>query len=364
MKKIGIITFHDADNYGALLQTYALRFLLRQYGTQADILNYKCPQLQSAYQLFVLPKPTIRSLLRWGGKLLLSPILLYFRSRFAGFRKKYLTDTKSLSPRSIQNCAKEYDLLISGSDQVFNPRITDFDRSYFLAFNKNISKNYSYAASFGLQLDKLSNEERAFIKENLANFNHISVREKQGADIVQSLAGRQAEVHLDPTLLLNQAQWHQVAVMPKYQNYVLLYLMYKDPELITFAQRLAKAKKCTLLYIATMVDIKKRVPVKHITPTPQEWLGFFLHADYVVTNSFHGFAFSVNFNKNFFLGKLPPEWPVNSRLDNLLDVTGLTGRLYTNFTEHFDEPIAWDSINRKIEEERQNALTYLQEISE
>ena len=363
MKKIGILTFQNADNYGALLQAYALKEMLLSVGMWPEVLNYRCLKLEREYCFFSNPRLNLKWLLVKTVKLFFLPFFLYEKSLFNSFRKRYLTDTSSLYPQTISKIASQYDVFISGSDQVFNPRITDFDANYFLAFNPDSAKNYSYAASFGLALENLTEKERNFIKKNLSYFTRISVRETQGAEIVRDLLNRPAEIHLDPTLLLTHAQWHSLAVTPKYSNYVILYLMHKDPQLIDFARKLAQAKGCELLYICPTLDFKNRVRAKHITPSPQEWLGLFENASYVVTNSFHGLAFSVNFNKKFFLGKLPLTWPVNSRLDNLLHITGLHDRLYGNFTDDFDKEIDWEAVNQKLKEERQKAFAYLREIA-
>ena len=365
MRKIGILTFQNADNYGALLQAYALKKTIKDTGHKADILNYYSPKLPKDYKIFRLPKISPKDIVKKCAKFILSPFLLYIRWKFKGFRKQYLTDIEPVYPNKIENYANKYDIFITGSDQVFNPRITNFDRNYFLSFSKDKNKNFSYAASFGLSLKDLSDNEKEFLKENLANFNSLSVREKQGNEIIESLLSYKSEVNIDPTLLLSKAVWQKIAVSPKKKKYVLLYLMYKDKNIINFARKLAKTNHCKLIFISYSLDIIDRVPAKHITPTPQEWIGLFLNAEYIVTNSFHGFAFSVNFNKKFFLGHLPSHMPVNSRLDNLLEITGLYNRLYTNFsdTDNYDTPIDWQNVNKKLESERQKSLNYLQEIT-
>lgn len=365
MKKIGILTFQNADNYGALLQAYALKNFLSDIGNNTYIINYYCPQLQKDYKILKLPKLSIKDIVKKCAKFILSPFLLYIRWKFKGFRKQYLTDVEPVYPNKIENYVNKYDIFISGSDQVFNPRITNFDKNYFLSFSKDKNKNFSYAASFGLSLKDLNDKEKDFLKKNLLNFANLSVREKQGTEIIANLISCRNEVNLDPTLLLSKETWQKIAVLPKQNRYVLLYLMYKDKKIISFAKELANKKKCKLIFISYSLDIIDRVPAIHITPTPQEWIGLFLNAEYIVTNSFHGFAFSVNFNKKFFLGHLPSHMPVNSRLDNLLEITGLYNRLYTNFsdTDNYDTPIDWQNVNTKLETERQKSLNYLQEIT-
>ncbi len=105
-----------------------------------------------------------------------------------------------------------------------------------------------------------------------------------------------------------------------------------------------------------------RTGIKTICPTPEELLGYFLNAKYIVTNSFHGLCFSINFNKQFFIDLLSNNWPVNSRIDSLLDLTNLRDRLIDNIETDYDKPINWDSINKIIEEEKEKSLDYLKSI--
>lgn len=365
MKKIGIITFHRVNNYGALLQAYALKHVLLKQGNMAHILNYECPKLKNDYTLFPRFEMNLHWVIKQAKHILLFPLENQFRSHFLKFGNQYLNDTALLTPATISQVTADYDLFIAGSDQVFNPRITGFDSNFFLSFSSDKSKNYSYAASFGLSLENLTEKEHAFMKEHLSHFNRLSTRETQGEKIVKTLTNQEATISIDPTLLLTKTDWEEIAVPPKLkENYVLLYAMHKDKSLIAFAKQLAKETQCQLIYLSPQLDIRNRVPAKHITPTPQGWLGLFLNASYVVTNSFHGLAFSINLNKNFFLGKLPSKLSVNSRFDNLLNLTGLQGRLYTNFTnKKYDSSIDWSLVNAKLDQERRKSLVYLQEIT-
>ena len=366
MKKIGILTFQNADNYGALLQAYALKQVLINQGHVVKILNYCCPKIQAAYRINIqrnYPLTFIRKLKICIKLLLFLPLWWYVKTKFSFFRKKHLIDT----PKYYSDTIKQvfgYDLFITGSDQVFNPRLTGFDSNYFLAFSSNKTKNVSYAASFGFGLKDLSEKEKLFIQQNLSHLKCLSVREQQGAEIIRLLTGRTSQVNIDPTFLLTKDEWVSLAKLPKVKKpYVLVYLMNEDSNIISFAKKLAHNNNYELLYISSTLDIKQRLYNRHITPTPQEWLGLFLKAQYIVTNSFHGLVFSIIFNKHFFVGNLPKTWPANSRLDNLLGITNLQNRIYTNFTQDYNKPIDWSFVNRCVGKERQKALNYLQEIT-
>ena len=173
-------------------------------------------------------------------------------------------------------------------------------------------------------------------------------------------------MHIDPTLLLSKTDWEALAVSPKEKHYVLLYLLSEDPNLVRLAQQLAREKGCTLLFISPSIHFRKVENVSYMRPTPQEWLGLFQHADYILTNSFHGLAFAVNFNKSFVVAPaLGKRSYLNSRLDNLLEITGLQDRLYTSFTQTdiFNKKIDWQSVNKILDQQRQKSMTYLKEIS-
>jgi len=366
MKKIGILTFHNANNYGAVLQAYALKSVLINMGHTVHILNYYCPKLQKEYKGIPVLKKGLKELIKYPFKLLCFPILrARIATQFKAFREQYLLDTPPLTSNTIAKHTVSYDAFFCGSDQVFNPRITNFDSNYFLSFSSDKSKNYSYAASFGLSLENLSNRETQFLSTHLARFNRISVREKQGTKIVKALSAQEPSVHIDPTLLLTKKQWQTMAVAPKQSKYVLLYLMYTDPALVRFAAQFAREKGCSLLYISHSMRFGKKLPATYVKPTVQEWLGLFEHASYVVTTSFHGLAFSINLNKPFVVQRAEGG-NLNSRLDNLLTITGLQNRLYTPSTpiSLFDEPIDWEHVNKVLDEQRAISISYLRGVTE
>ena len=353
MKKIGILTFHIANNYGAVLQAYALKTVLKNLGANPQIVNYLSPKIVKDYKLF----SGIRSINDFIKKLFLPKIIIN-NNKFNNFRKKYLIDTIALNPKDINNIMNEYDAFITGSDQVFNMRNTNFDSNYLLSFVKQANKKYSYAASLGMT--ELSVKERIFLKEHLNDFSKISVREKQAAKIINSLTNKEVLTHLDPTLLLNKEQWNKLSKCNEKGDYILVYLMSNNDRVLSFAKKLAKEKKLKLINIS--LNFLNRTQIKTISPKPEEWLGYFLKARYIVTNSFHGLCFSINFNKQFFADFLPNTLLVNSRLENLLDLTNLRDRLIDNIGTNYDKPIDWNSVNETIEEEKEKSLSYLKSI--
>ncbi len=358
MIKIGILTFHRANNYGALLQTYALKFTLQKLGTEVKIINYLCPKIEKSYKLFA-GKKSIKWFIKACIKILILPKIIMTNNKFKIFRNKYLIDSLPITPANINNIENKFDAFITGSDQVFNPKLTNFDSNFLLSFVKDTNKKYSYAASLGLTA--LSNKEESFFKKYLTSFHLISVREKQAASIISNIINKKVVTHIDPTLLLNKEDWNKIAYKKKNEEkYILVYLMDNNKKIINFAEKISKNKNLKLISIRS--HFINRTKIKSICVTPEEWINYFINAEFIVTNSFHGLAFSINFNKTFFVDLLPSSWPVNSRFENLLALTNLKDRLIDNIGTDYDKPIDWDSVNKIIEQEREKSISYLSRI--
>ncbi len=356
MKKIGIITFSRANNYGAVLQAYALKHKLKQLGADASLLNYACPPIDNVYALS--PFKRSRRLADLPMNSLRIPLVWRTRRKFGPFRKKFLQDTPLLNAATIGQIESRFDAFIAGSDQVFNLRLTEGDGNYFLQFVSDKSKKFSYAASFGISVP--TTQESKLLKEFLASFQEISCREQTGCAIVEKLTDKKALMHLDPTLLLNASQWAKIACLPAKKEYILAYLIMPTPSALSFIKRLAKKENLPVV-VLTSSPIK-RVEASYVCPTPQQWLGYFLQAKYVVTNSFHGLAFAVNFNKSFFVDLLPPPVGTNSRMENLLHLIHLQDRLVSTIQDDFQKPICWANVNAILEGYKKEAENYLMRI--
>jgi len=354
MKKIGILTFQIAHNYGALLQGYALCTKILQLNNNCNIINYYSSYFKKIYGLF----PRKNNLIGLIKNILLLPKNINKNIKFKTF-DKYLNLTQPLYSESLINLNEQFDIFIVGSDQVWNEKLHNNDLNYFLSFVQDTKKKFAYSASFGI--NSLTEYQKSKYKPLLSNFNQISVREKHAQSIIKNLLNIDVLTTLDPTLLLNFSDWGKIAVLPKDDNYILLYLVQQDIKIIDFAYNLAKEKKLKLLFISS--DFRKKIEAEYIFPTPQEFLGYFLKAKYVVTNSFHGTCFSINLNKTFFIDLLPGDMAsVNSRLENILDLFYLRNRLIDNIQKNSEEEIDFDNINKILSKEREKSINYLKEI--
>ena len=353
---IKIITFHDAINYGAVLQTYALYNQIKQIinkDSSVYVFDHKCGFIQNTYRIFKIEKSAKNNI----KNIILLPFKLIKKYKFESFIRRNIKLTKAIS---------DNDIFITGSDQVWNYNYTNFDKAYFLNFegnqNKKIYRN-SYAASFGFY--ELPLEVKCEYKNLLKDFSHISVREDSGREIIKDLLDRDASVVLDPTLLLNKADWMKLCKIRKKNNYVLLYLLSTTQTIISFAENLSKMLNYKVIYITdAIIKSIKNCNYKRIEG-PEEWLSLFLNADCIVTNSFHGIAFSINFNKPFFTELLPPPAPVNTRIENILDLFELRSRqIIDGKNDNINVPIDYDKVNSKLDKERSKSINYLKSIIE
>ncbi len=360
MKKIGILTFHRANNYGAVLQAYALKQTLLSLNSQVQIVNYLCPAIEDFYS-FWRGTFSLKWLMVKIGKLLFLPIFIANKRKFEQFRLRYLTDTPPVSATDITKLNTKYDVFITGSDQVFNPRITEFDKNYLLDFVQDNSKKYSYAASVAIQ--DFSSQGEDFLSRYLRTFPVISVREKQTVEKLHQLTGKPVLQHLDPTLLLTKENWKQISSSSVSQGkYILLYLMDGNSKIIDFTERLSKHTGLKVIHISA--SLHPKTPFKTICATPQQWVGYFLGATYIVTNSFHGLAFSLNFNKPFFADVVRTGAARfrNERILNMLELTGFTNRLIDKIGVNYGAPIDFCASNSILQQEKERALAYLKEI--
>lgn len=356
--RIGIITFSRALNHGASLQAYALKKTIENLGHDCEIINYRCEPLEIGSKLLKINKKNIIK------SIILSLGYLKVNSdkniAFKKFWKAHFNNshTKPLSKYELVKLEQRYDFIITGSDQVWNYKHTNFDLSYFLDFVKDTNKKMSYAASFGF--DSIPEEYKKIYKENLETIKYISVREHQGARIISELLNKNVQVVLDPTLLIKNEEWLPVAKrMDLPEEYILLYLMDYSQSIVDFAHKVSKEKKCKILFINDAL-FNKRVNAQYIRGVgPDSFINLFYNARYIITNSFHGIAFSLNFNKQFCFELLPPPAMVNSRIENIVELLGVQGRQIIKGYCDIDAKINYDEVNRILNNEREKSLEFL-----
>ena len=240
---------------------------------------------------------------------------------------KHFPDKPLRTSSALRGLSNRYGYVICGSDQVWNPDITGSDAGFFLDFCGEDTRRISYAPSFGTTA--FTKEFDEIIAKELRKFSALSVREKQGQEKVRELTGRIPELVLDPTFLLSADDWSKLASpMNVCSPYILYYPVIRNDKTKRFCQSLSEKKGLDILMIGgSFISANKRHDhgMRHIHDIdPRQWLYLFLNAEYIVTDSFHGLAFSVIFRKKVFPALVSN---TNSRLEHLISMLGLEGQV-------------------------------------
>lgn len=359
--KIGIITYQRAINYGAILQAYALQNTIKELGYHCEIIDYRNAKLEDRHEkiTFALNKG-IKDLLKY---FLLGREFNKKHDKFREFADRYLNLSNPMySKEDLIAKEMEYDLFITGSDQVWNYNINGMDSIYFLDFVNDKSKKKSYAASFGLS--KIPVELRKAYKDLLFDFDSILIREKQGADIIRDLISKESSVVLDPTMLISKYKWLRLINNTSYSNdkFILVYAFGGSEKIKDLALNISERTGYRVLWISNTYKYSNKI--KFIKSAgPEEFLSLFKDAEFVITNSFHGTAFSINFNKQFFTELLPESTGVNSRLEDILELFELQDRKITSSNAKvIESQVNYDKVNIKLEEERKKSMSLLKDV--
>lgn len=298
--KVGIVTFHRSHNYGALLQAYALsRWIRENHQAKVEFLNYQPAGRKGGYRIFV-PVRSIRDL-----KTNLQNLLRYrtisrrYRG-FVGFQTKEFTLTPEYSTsEEISRAKPDHDAWISGSDQVFRYYGPESDVFYLDFLHGTTAKKIAYAPSFGAGSVDEKYQQR--VGELLRGFDYLSCRESEGAELINQISGLNAKLVLDPVFLLSRDQWRELFVKPTISGkYILVYALVGYQKQLEIARRV-KSLTNLPIHVIYPTRIKDRdVVTTHATASPYQFGGLIDNAEFVVTDSFHGLAFSVLFQKNFF----------------------------------------------------------------
>lgn len=377
MKTVGIITTFRQPNFGSVLQAFALQYIVERMGYDTKVIDYKYPNdfHWDAGLQFGRRKITLRN--RLGDlkrKIQLSlglrkPTKMEMMNLF--IKKEMKCTVFYPSRQSILDTPPLFDIYVSGSDQIWNPNTMFGDMTYMFDFAPKDRMRIAYSSSFSC--DKIPHKFIASYKENLNSFKSIGVRETNGVKLLKENFGRNdAQLVLDPTLLLTKEEWHIFAQKSQNLNvpkrYILFYML-----AYTYSP---EEKMCELL---NFVQQKYQLPIVSLSKKPEgfqgefvqiedkcavgnyEFLQLFERAEMVVTSSFHGTAYSLNFGKPLLAlenGKVRSD----DRISSLLNSVGLTSQLVFTDTLLTDEITPYYSKEReqvKLQELREKSLAYL-----
>jgi exopolysaccharide biosynthesis predicted pyruvyltransferase EpsI len=257
----------------------------------------------------------------------------------------------------LANIESKYDFFICGSDQIWNGSISNLDPAYFLNFVKNSEKKKSYAASFGFE--KVPKEMEEEYKTLLSNFSSINMREASGVKIVSSLLGESSQIVLDPTMLLDVEEWNDVAEEKTRNNkYILIYQVGMSSFLLKKAKEIARLTGLRVLTVPFPIGGLIKTGI-NMSAGPQKWIGLIKNAELVITDSFHGSAFSIMYNKRFFVCLSEG----STRIRNLLNTFNLNSALLLpGVGLSIDYKVDWSEVNSVLSIERQRSKDILSDM--
>ena len=364
--KIALMSFHNACNYGAALQAYALQNAVSAMGAECEYIDYINKQRAAAYSMSAQLAAALKAK-RWtrAAKVIAGTPVMHLRGkRFRRFYRAYLKKTPETyhTPEEAASLNDRYDRFIAGSDQVWNNVNNGNDCAFLLNFVKDSEKKCSYASSFGMS--SVPDELKTEYASSLQTLGRIAVREKAGADLVADLTGRSAHLVLDPVFLPEQKVWETISEKGKKSG---------EPYIFFYTNRNSQIKDF-LLTGFPMENRKKHILSTHIGPkdffdssekivaamSPEQFLSEIANADYIVTASFHCVAFAIRFHKPFS-AIMTGVHGKDERLRNLLKLAGLESRILTSAVtaEQLAEAIDYDRVEERLRPYMEYSREYL-----
>lgn len=341
MGQVGILTFHRASNYGAVLQAYALQTALQSRGVKCEIVDYFCPAIESAHDPKMLLKTRgfVKGVWHF-------PVKLKKYQIFEKFRERRLILSQRVNRKQVDRISGEYDFFIVGSDQVWSNEFAGLDLTYLLDFVDD-AKKYSYACSLGF--DDFPDGTKEIYQKWLQSFKYLSVRERSAKSLIEKSLKLSARRDVDPTFLLYSNDWRRLLKKPnRKEAYILVYTVQPPENLLAYARKISRETGNEIIYLNN--EHRSNRDIKHVRyATPEEFLGWIDHAEYVLTNSYHGTVFSIIFNKKFCVECITKK-RYNSRSKDLLLEYGLEKCELVDMDTQVVE-INWNAV-----EEKKNAM--------
>ena len=355
---IKVITRHAPSNYGSLLQSIATITILEHMGHQCEIIDYIRKDEKGLKAILT----SLNNKKGWNGSFIKKALFILFRypeeknaeRKFERMRSQYLKLTQRCSTIEELSALKA-DVFLTGSDQVWGPTISGtYDEAYFLSFVRNVPK-VAFAASFGRT--DFNDSILSSYKKLLSTYQAIAVRENTAVDLLRQMDIPCAGQVLDPTLLLTGEEWGRFINKPSPlpERYVLVYQLHNNRALDEYAEKFAANVGLPLYRVSPTFHQFRRGGKFIYLPDLGEFLSAIKNCSYFITDSFHGTAFALNFNKQFM--EILPN-------NKILKLTGLENRIVTDFEDFSigDDNIDFAKVNQIVEHERNKSLKILRAI--
>lgn len=364
--KIALLSFHNAYNFGAALQAYALQNVVEEMGMDCEYINYVNSSRREEYNMIqqirreVKKKNYIRMLKLFAG----IPFMAGRKKNFDRFYNSYLRKTTQIysSSAEAEVLNERYDKFVVGSDQVWNPENNGSDSAFLLDFVRDSNKRISYSSSFGIQ--KVPEQLEEVYAKNLNKFYRLSVRESVGVEIIRALCGREAHLVLDPVFLPEKKVWEKMANRGKRNNkeYVFFYTNAKEQinEFLATGYSMDKTEYHILSSHVTPRDFLNLQKKVKFSMSPEQFLAEIKNAKLVVTASFHCLAFAIIFHKPV-VAILTGDKGKDERVLNLLRICGLEHRILNAemHSDMIDSFINYEDVDVNIAKYRENSKAFL-----
>lgn len=336
MKRVGITTYHFLYNYGTILQAYAMQKIFEDLGYYSEMIDYRLMdtisfQTTELYKRFRRLPYVLIHMNQHMIKFLNRNNLSLRGTRFSEFCDIYIRKSEK-SYETVDDLKKtppEYDVYVTGSDQVWNPYLGSSSEAFYLTFAPLEKTTMSYAPSVGV--NEVSSEIAEQMKKWLKNVQHLSVREKRGCEIIAEITDRPVQQVLDPTLLQTSKQWNEIAVEPQIEvPYILCYFLGDAKYCRKYVEQMQRQTGYMVIVLPiSYVDMVGN-HYKMFDVGPAEFLGLIKNASFICTDSFHGTIFAINYQKpfvSFCKREDSEETSDNSRIYNVLELFHLESRL-------------------------------------
>ena len=366
-KKIGIITFHNSYNCGSMLQAYALQQVIdRMTGRKSEIVDFSNEGQQKLYGVRQ-PNDSLKNIIK---NIILAPRLKKIARNYESyerFKKRNFRLSNRPIHKSVDLSDADYDIVVAGSDQIWNIMIADGDDAYFLPWVKNARK-VAYAPSFGAKNIAEFADDPTRYADYLRGFSNLSIRERNGLEWLQNLTGKSAELLLDPTLLLNQDDYaeiesHKLKLLPRY---IFYYSPGYSRDINKLVHRISQKYKLPVIAFNTKTFYVKGMQFSGFKlpeiENPSTYLQLIKNAEIIITTSFHGTVFSTIYRKKFWTVKNGGMFGNDDRVKTLMHLLDLEDRMIpTEFDDAFDylKEKDYDRYERLLEKEQEKAYKYL-----
>lgn len=368
--KICVVTIIDNTNYGTYLQALALSNIFQEKNNDVIILKY---QRDCMRPLNIVKNRKNTMNIKQRLIILISQFMFVPLKRFCLLKEtmRYVKYTqKFIGYDKLYKNVPKADLYVTGSDQVWNVNYNSgIDKVFYLDFVPSGFPKCSYASSIGM--NSFPNEYKDELKYLFKSYKYISIRERESLSLFEELGIKNVKSVLDPTLLISKDKWVSLfGLKSRNNNYVLIYSVEKDrtSALINMGRNIASKLNCKLILIENgnpLLRNRKNVDKIIYSPTLKQFLELFYNAKFIIASSFHGTAFSLNFNKQFLIVQ-PPRF--NVRINSLLKDVGLTQRAITlSDNVHsicYEElkEIDYTIINSRLKELRTYSMNQIESI--